>query len=215
MTARTDRTRGTRRRGIREAGFTLFEVMAAVLVLGVLYTVLAGSHMQGLRSEGESRRRLEASLLVDELMMELEAAIAAGESPPIGTSESEIDEYRVVTEVTPFDPGAFLGVVGGEDGEGVAPEQLGSTLLLPPEDPEESVLRIVNVAVRWMEAEGEHEVRRTTLTYDAAAVAGLFPEPGGEGDGEIDEDDLANPDGSPNVQKVIELLEGAGGGRSP
>ncbi len=54
-----------------ERGLTLLEVLAAVAVLGLLYTVLASAAVQGLRSEGESRRRLEASLLMDEQLVQI------------------------------------------------------------------------------------------------------------------------------------------------
>ena len=38
------------------AGFTLIEVLGAVAVLAILYTVLAGVAIQAFRAEGESRR---------------------------------------------------------------------------------------------------------------------------------------------------------------
>lgn len=209
--------RAAQHRPRRRAGFTLFEVMAAVIVLGMLYSVLATSAIQGLRSEGQSRRRLEASLIVDELLLELEAELAGGETPPIGTSESEMEPYVVVMDVRPFDLASYLGEIGGIGGEEDATlplEQIESPLLVPPDQPEESVLRIVDLAVRWREAEGEHEVRRTTFVYDAAAVAGLFPETEGEGEGEvpdIDPDEITNPDGSPNIQKMQQIIDALGG----
>ena len=52
-------------RAERQSGFTLLEVMAAVLVLGLLYTVLASAAMRGLRSEGTDRRRADAEMIAD------------------------------------------------------------------------------------------------------------------------------------------------------
>lgn len=186
-------------------GFTLFEVMAAVIVLGMLYSVLATSAIQGLRSEGESKRRMEASLLVDELLMEIEANIAIGESPPVGRTEEEIEHYQVVTEVVPFDLMPYLG-------EEFSLEEMNSTLLLPTDDPDDSFLRVTSVVVRWLEAEGEHEVRRTTLTYDAAAVADLFPSEGGGQAPAFDETGLTNPDGTANLEAMLEIINQMSGG---
>ena len=72
------------RRGSASLGFTLIEVLGAVAVLAILYTVLASVAIQALRAEGESRRRMEASLLIGEHMAALEAAIALGGVPDVG-----------------------------------------------------------------------------------------------------------------------------------
>ena len=55
-------------------GFTLIEVLAAVALLGILYAVLARVAIEGLRAEGDSERRLEASLLADERVNDLVGA---------------------------------------------------------------------------------------------------------------------------------------------
>lgn len=183
-------------------GFTLFEVMAAVLVLGVLYTMLATTAIHGLRSEGESKRRLEASLLADENLMELEGGLAAGIFPEIGAIESEAGDFQVAVEVTPFDVTPFLGS-DEEDGEPPGAD----SLLAPPDRPEESLLRLVTVAVRWDEAGGEREVSRTTLVYDQASFAGMFGDGGADtAADEVDEDQFVNPDGTPNLEAMMERL---------
>src|SRR5262247_3649626 len=82
-----------------QAGLTLLEVLGAVALLAILYTVLAKNAIEGLRSEGESRRRLEASLLADERLAEIELKLASGASPPTGHDEEEREGFRVVTEV--------------------------------------------------------------------------------------------------------------------
>jgi prepilin-type N-terminal cleavage/methylation domain-containing protein len=154
-------------------GFTLFEVMAAVLVLGVLYTVLASTAIHGLRAEGESKRRLEASLLADAYLAEIEAGIAAGVFPELGASEEEVEGYQISIEVVPFDVSPYLGEEFAE--QLPQPGDPTPSLLAPPSRPDESFLRSVAVSVRWLEAEGEHEARRSTLAYDPATVASLFP----------------------------------------
>jgi prepilin-type N-terminal cleavage/methylation domain-containing protein len=196
-------------------GFTLFEVMAAVLVLGILYTVLASTAIQGLRAEGESKRRLEASLLADEYVAEIEAGIAAGVFPELGTKQEEVEGgYQVVIEVVPFDPTPYLGEAFRE--QLPQPGDPTPSLLAPPAQPDQGLLRSVAVAVRWLEAEGEHEARRTTLAYDAATVASLFPADaegvgGAQGsEGADTGGDELNPDGDPDVQRALDALRAQG-----
>jgi prepilin-type N-terminal cleavage/methylation domain-containing protein len=195
----------------RARGFTLFEVMAAVLVLGILYTVLATSAIQGLHSEGVSRRRLEASLVADDYLAQIEAGIAAGTFPELGAAEEEVEGgYQVVVEVVPFDPSPYLGEKFLES----LPQQGDPTptLLAPPARPDQSLLRSVSVVVRWQEAEGEYEARRTTLAYDTAAVASMFPDEAGgaEAGAGAGAEAGINPEGAPDTQRVIDALRAQG-----
>ncbi len=184
---------------IRSPGFTLFEVMAAVLVLGILYTVLATSAIEGLRSEGESKRRLQASLLADEHLIALESEMAGGLFPEIGTEETELEEFQLVIEVAPFDVTPYLGDAFQEE------LAEGSTSLLAPDRTEGSLLRLVSVMVRWFEAADEHEVRRSTLVYDQATIASLVPAGGGPAGPDASE--FLNPDGSPNIDAMMEKIQ--------
>ncbi|MGH0032054.1 MAG: type IV pilus modification PilV family protein [Myxococcota bacterium] len=195
-------------------GFTLFEILGAVTILAIVYSWLASSAMQGMRSEGLSKRRLEASLLVDEEMMKIETGLAAGLTPDVGVQETSLDDvFRLVVEVSPFDPTPFLGeALVPEDGE----EPVVPTLLVPPTRPQDALLRLVDVRVLWDEGDGELEVARTTLVYDVAQIAELFPEEGAEGEQEEEDDEelsfeeqFLGPDGKPDVQKMLEAL-GAG-----
>ena len=188
------------RRANRSRGFTLFEVLGAVTILAVVYSWLATSAMQGMRSEGLSKRRMEASLLIDDQLMLIETGLAVGTPPALGRAELELDDlFRLVVEVTPFDPTPYLG-------EEYPPEGTTSTLLAPPENADEAFLRIINLTVSWHEAGDEHAVRRTTLAYDGAAIAALFPDPE-----PLTEEDLANkftnPDGSPNIEAMMESMD--------
>lgn len=188
----------------RREGFTLFEILGAVTILAIVYAWLATSAMQGMRSEGLSKRRLEASLRIDEHLMALETDLAAGIVPPIGRTEEQLDDlYWLLVEVTPFDPSPFLG-------EEFPPEAATSTLLLPPERPDEAFLRVVDMRLRWEEAGEVFEVRRTTLVQDQAQIAALFPEPGqglpGEGLGE--DAGAGAGDEEPTADEMIEMLQG-------
>jgi prepilin-type N-terminal cleavage/methylation domain-containing protein len=85
-----------------ERGFTLLEVLAAVVVLGLAYVALGSSGIQGLQHEGEARRRLGASLLADAALGDIEANVEAGGAPPLGQDETDQGDYRVTVEVAPY-----------------------------------------------------------------------------------------------------------------
>jgi prepilin-type N-terminal cleavage/methylation domain-containing protein len=151
------------RAGARRArsAFTLLEVLAAVAILGILYTVLAGAAMDGLIAEGVSKRRLEASLEADRQLLELELQIDAGIVPPVGHQESEVDDFHVVVGVEPYDlvlPGLQ---VQGQPVLGVLADR---TL------DRRSPLRRIDVSVAWLEAGAEYQVRRTSFAFDVSAL---------------------------------------------
>ena len=71
----------------RQHAFTLLEVLAAVAILALVYTVLARVGIQGFRAEGGADRRLRASLLADDTVAEIEGQIEMGSTPTIGEKE--------------------------------------------------------------------------------------------------------------------------------
>src|SRR5215470_9746847 len=83
------------------SGFTLIEVMAAVLVLGLLYTVLASAAMRGLRSEGTDRRRADAAMIADRRLTAIETEISAGQPLKDGRLEDDQEPYKILVEVEP------------------------------------------------------------------------------------------------------------------
>jgi len=161
-------------------GFTLFEVMAAVIVLGVIYSLLASTAVQGLRAEGTSRRRLEASLLVDQYLSDIEAVIAVGATPEMGSMEEEVGDFLIAVDVTPFDLVPYLGEEATES------EPVGDSLFSLPASGDQSFLRTVEVVVSWLEGLDEYSVRRTTFAYDIAAAAPYFAAEVQEGGGELE-----------------------------
>jgi prepilin-type N-terminal cleavage/methylation domain-containing protein len=203
------------RRQARRRGFTLFEVMAAVLVLGMLYAVLANAAMQGLHSEGETRRRLRASLLADAALAEIETQLALGSIPPSGQSESEEDPFLVGVSIQPFDPIALL--VPPEPGE-TAPAPLSGESLLAAGAGGEGRLRRIDVVVRWEEAGDERFVTRTSFAFDTTGLEELFPEEevaagdaGNDKSGGIDPEDLR---GLSPEQAMQRLRDATGAGSS-
>ena len=71
--------------------FTLLEVLAAVAFVGLVFTALSRSATVGIISEGDNRRRMEAALLADAAMIEIELGLQASELPADGTTEEEVD----------------------------------------------------------------------------------------------------------------------------
>src|SRR5262245_58538708 len=162
------------------AGLTLLEVLGAVALLGILYTALAGNAANGLRSEGESRRRLAASLLADDRLAEIELSLVSGTAPTVGTEEKEVEGFSVSTEVRPFqlparkeephaEPTSLAAKRAAERAKD-APSLFG-----PPGRPgATSPLLSIDVVVRWKDGIFEREVRRTTYAVDASAVQAAF-----------------------------------------
>jgi prepilin-type N-terminal cleavage/methylation domain-containing protein len=169
----------------RRAGFTLLEVMAAVAVVGIVYIVVAGSAMQGLRTEGDASRRLRASLLADRVLSELELQQAGGSSLPPGETETTEGEFTILVEVSPFDVTSVLPKPTKE--ERAPARSAASFELLSPGLPG-GVATLLSIAIRvtWIEGTSEEEVTRQSFAFDLGAAAPLLeqipppPEPAGE-----------------------------------
>ena len=161
-----------------DRAFTLLEVLAAVALLGILYTTLARVSIEGLRAEGESRRRLQASLVADVILGEIETGLAADLVPEIGEEEREFEEYRIEIAVTPF---AFRGTANllaflntsdhYEQRGAVRIDASGSPGWSRDQNIDDSPVRRIDVRVSWLEGADEREVLLTTFAYDAAAMA--------------------------------------------
>ena len=154
------------RRG--SAAFTLLEVMAAVAVVAIVFTTLARVANEGLRSQGTNRRRLEASLLADQHLAEIEIQIASGLAPEIGESESEEGPFSIVVSVTSFDIASAIPVTGfgatDPSLEATLPGVLGDDI---------SPIRAIEIAVTWEEGIEEMRVLRNTFGIDPVALEGI------------------------------------------
>jgi hypothetical protein len=143
----------------------LLEVLAAVAVLGIVFTVLAAATVTGLSAEGTNLRRLRASLLADAVLNEFEVQMLAGTYPEESSDESERDEYRVQVDVKPLADASVE--VGDADLVGFLGEKAPD--LLP-------LLRMIQVRVSWLEGTQELAVRRTTCFFDETQWGESFPE---------------------------------------
>jgi len=154
-------------------GFTLFEVMAAVAVLGFAVAMLARGAIAGMQYEGDASRRLAGSLIADRALFEVESALALGGVPPVGRQESEAgDEFLLAVEVLPLDPaqlgiGALFAPEPATPGSSPAPSQPGTPVSAAAAAP---VLLLVSVRVAWLEGLAEQAVTRTTFAVDTTAA---------------------------------------------
>ena len=152
-----------------ERALTLLEVMAAVAILGIVYTLLAKAATQGVRSEADSRNRMQASLLADETLAEIETRLAAGEALQLELTEEEDEDtgFRVSVEVTPFDLAAELaGKLAG-----AAPEAPSVPRMPGAEAP--SLVQRVEVRVVWDDGIFERSAERVTFAFDTQAAQTL------------------------------------------
>ena len=160
-----------------DAGFTLLEVMAAVAVVAIVFTTLARVANQGVQSQGISKRRLEASLLADRVLSDIEVQMAAGTAPEIGQTESEEGRFAVVVDVTAFDLASVIPA-----SPETAAAELGFTQPTAPTAGTSvvaSAVRAIEIAVTWSEGVNEYRVMRSTYGFDLASVQQLLEASGG------------------------------------
>ena len=159
----------TRRSADRTGGFTLFEVLGAVALLAIVYTMLATAAMRGLRTEGESGRILEASMIADWQLAEIDLQIDQGLMPELGVSESEQDGFRIRIEVAEFALPELEVEAGGLLASGSS-ESITTSTQSQPVFGDESPLREIRLVVAWGNPENERSVMRTTYGFDTETL---------------------------------------------
>jgi prepilin-type N-terminal cleavage/methylation domain-containing protein len=83
--------RGRPRAGTHQAGFTLIEVLLAVLLLGLVVGSLVVSVQQNLAALVGARAELERLRLAESKLRELESAAEAGTPPEVGRTQGVFD----------------------------------------------------------------------------------------------------------------------------
>lgn len=155
------------------AGFTLFEVLAAVAIVGFAFTMLARANIEGLRAEGTAAHRLRASLVADRVLAEMETGLNSGAAPPVGRQEAQNEDFLVTVEVAALD----LGLPVPEVADLPAPlldASGGPSLLATQGGTDNSALRTIDITVAWEEGSSSRSVTRRTFAFDSAAVSGLL-----------------------------------------
>ncbi len=159
--------------GFAQRGFTLFEVLGAVALLAIVYTMLSTAAIRGLQTEGQSRRILEASLLADLEIAKVEMEADMGAMRPLGEDEFESEDglYLIRVDVSVFQMPEIQSVDNaagstalGQPGA-VAPPSFGTN--------EQSPLREIQVEVAWGDPDDERAVYRTTYGIDPLALEEL------------------------------------------
>jgi prepilin-type N-terminal cleavage/methylation domain-containing protein len=170
---------------VTRRGFTLLEVLAAVALLVIVYTLLASSAMQGNANEGENVRRLAASLLADRTLAGIEIQLAQ-QPPDLGVQEMTEGIFEIAVETRALDLSDFAAAAqeatprGTSPGGGERSTEGAFQLLAAPRDQGASPLVEIQVAVRWMEGHIERMVTRTTFAADARVVGPLVQALAGE-----------------------------------
>lgn len=153
-----------------ERGLTLLEVLAAVALLGLVYTALASNATQGVMSESDSFRRFEASLLADKALTQLELELAGGGGPTLGSQQdvSEDGLFTIDVEVTAWSPPAPPADVPVN---AQVPDLIGGG-----SNGQEGILRRIRVRVSWQDVMGERSIERVTFGLDSELLKTLAPE---------------------------------------
>lgn len=157
-------------RGLGTTGFTLFEVLAASLILVLVGTMLIGSMNADLHRMSDARMRMTAGRLADSKLAQLESSLIDGAVPEMQNEEEETDNGFVIkTIVGPY------SAIGSQtdDGAGARPSRNGEepppkiTDLIAKEFPGlPSRLRAFAVIVEWQNGLVVERVRRVTFGFD-------------------------------------------------
>jgi len=176
-----------------DPGFTLLEVMAAVAIVAIVFTMLARTANEGVHAEGISKRRLEASLLADRVLADFEQQVATGTAPEVGQTEFEEDGFAVLVDVTAFDLAGLIPASPETAAEGSRSSR--SNPATEAASVVASAVRAVEIEVTWTEGANEaneYRVTRRSFGLDVASVgelleaSGLGLDPGSLAPGNID-----------------------------
>lgn len=213
-------------------GLTLLEVLAATMIFALVMTVLVGTSTTAVHRSGVAARRLEANLLADAIVADLEIDMRKQIAPvlertewttedenyvvrvqnrsiqealaaPAETVADEVAEANGALSPGPSGPGATQ--IGGGAGIGT---------LLAGELPEVAKhLRQYDIEVVWIGPDGPESLTRTTFAFDWQAAkieyAALFEGAGGTGDADASSDADEDADGrAPVVPGIPDLPQG-------
>lgn len=108
---------------------------------------------------------MEAAMLADTTMTEIEIGLKNLLLPPDGITENEVEEFRIVTEVSPWLPPSNLT----EAVEEVAPN---GTQLFGEKPGDPGMLREITVRVEWFDGVEDKFIERVTLAVELAPITG-------------------------------------------
>jgi hypothetical protein len=199
----------------RDAGFTLLEVLGAVLIFVAAFAVLVGTSGEFFNDTATTEIRLEASEIAERELARLEASLASRQTPPEDREEQLEEGYtlRLWSEPAIDD----LGGAGSGDGAGGGEVSLaaltgggmiGPMIAMQAPGLDAFILRY-EIRVEWGEFDPPSFERRTTYAFDwegaRTALPDLFAAAGGDA-GLLDDPEAA-ADG--DVQDMIDQIQGA------
>lgn len=199
-----------------DAGFTLLEVLGAVLIFVAAFAVLVGTSGELIQRVSATEIRLEASEIAERELAQLEASLAQQQKPPADRlQEGEDFTIRMWSEPAIDDLGG--GGTPGRDGAGidagisalVGGGLIGPIIALEAPGLENFILRY-EIRVEWGDFDPPDFVRRTTYAFDwegaRQALPDLFTQAGSDGISSILDDPSA---AGGSVQELIDQIEGA------
>jgi len=166
---------------LRTLAFTLLEVLAAVAILALVYTVLARIGIQSFRAEGGADRRLRASLLADEVLAEIEGQVEMGSALPLGEKDAKQGEFTVHVRVSPAEikipppsqaAAQRLEAAEKRSSDGSAGNFFPGHSFFQAEEGVPPPGRRIEVRVSWTEGAMEPSVVRETYALDPSVAAG-------------------------------------------
>ena len=203
------------RRAARDsAGFTLLEVLGAVLIFVAAFAVLVGTSGELIQRVASTAARLEASEIAERELAQLEAALASQQKPP-EDREEELEDYRIRLWSEPaVDDLGGSGSGASDDEASLAAltggGMIGPMIALHAPGLEAFILRY-EIRVEWGDREPPFSEGRTTYAFDWEGARQALPDlfgSAGLGDGTTNLDDPeAAADG--DVQSLIDQIRGA------
>lgn len=195
------------------AGLTLLEVLAATMIFVMVMTVLVGTSTTAVHRSGTASKRLEANLVADAFLADLEIQMKQRIAPTIEQTESIREDFTIqvkrATLLGEGTDGPGLGDAGfGDEDSGSGAREIAG--LLEGDLPEVvKHLYQYDIDVSWIDSSGVQSVTRTTFAFDwqgaALEFSDLFGESGdGEGDGGEGSSEEANTEDASAIDRLRE-----------
>ncbi len=208
-------------------GLTLLEVLAATMIFALVMTVLVGTSTTAVHRSGVAARRLEANLLADAIVADLEIGMRKQIAPVVERTEWTTEDENYVVRVqnrsiqealaAPAQTVADEAAAASPAPAGPGATQIGGAgigTLLAGELPEVAKhLRQYDIEVVWIGPDGPESLTRTTFAFDWQAAkieyAALFEGAGGAGEAGAGNDADEDADGREReVPEIPDLPQG-------
>ncbi len=170
------------------------------MIFAMVMSVLIGTSTTAVHRIGLSARELEASLVADRQIADLEIQFRQKIAPTIDVEESVEGPYAIRVSSS-----AILRNLGVNDGKELGALGTSGSGLKPLLGPELPVvarhLKQYNVVVSWFEQDGVHSVNRLTFAFDWEAAAIEFSDLFSQGN-----EGTPTPDSEPTIDEALEQV---------